>query len=75
MRAGDDPGALGRGSAGLDDENTGVIVQRVLEDDEGRAISFCCMIFGSSVDAALEIADQLLAQGYGLVTVDELILI
>ena len=31
--------------------------------------------YESSVDAALEIADQLLAQGYELVTVDELILI
>ena len=56
-------------------KNTGVIVQRVLEDVEPGDIILLHDFYGSSVDAALEIADQLLAQGYELVTVDELILI
>ena len=56
-------------------KKTGVIVQRVLEDVEPGDIILLQDFYGSSVDAALEIADQLLAQGYELVTVDELILI
>ena len=56
-------------------KNTGVIVQRVLGDVEPGDIILLHDFYGSSVDAALEIADQLLAQGYELVTVDELILI
>ena len=56
-------------------KNTGVIVQRVLGDVEPGDIILLHDFYGSSVDAALEIADQLLARGYELVTVDELILI
>lgn len=55
-------------------KNTELVVQRVLDDVEAGDIILLHDFYESSVDAALEIADQLMTQGYEFVTVDELIL-
>lgn len=54
--------------------NTSEIVQRVLKDVEAGDIILMHDYYASSVEAALQIADELLAQGYEFVTADELIL-
>lgn len=55
-------------------KNTELVVQRVLDDVEAGDIILLHDFYESSVDAALEIADRLMTQGYEFVTVDELIL-
>lgn len=55
-------------------KNTELVVQRVLDDVEAGDIILLHDFYESSVDAALEVADQLVARGYEFVTVDELIL-
>lgn len=54
--------------------NTSEIVQRVLKDVEAGDIILMHDYYASSVEAALQIVDELLAQGYEFVTADELIL-
>ena len=56
-------------------KNTSTVVQRVLGDVEPWDIVLLHDFYESSVDAALQIADELLAQGYEFVTVDEMILL
>ena len=56
-------------------KNTGTVVQRVLRDVEPGDIVLLHDFYESSVDAALQIADELLAQGYEFATVDEMILL
>lgn len=56
-------------------KNTSTVVQRVLGDVEPGDIVLLHDFYESSVDAALQIADELLAQGYEFVTVDEMILL
>lgn len=53
-------------------QNTDRIVQRVLKDTEDGDIILMHDEFQTSVEAALEIIDNLLAKGYTFVTVDEL---
>lgn len=55
-------------------ENSAAVVQKVLDTVEENDIILLHDCYQSSVDAALEIIDELLAQGYKFVTVDELIL-
>lgn len=55
-------------------ENSAAVVQKVLDTVEENDIILLHDCYQSSVDAALEITDELLAQGYEFVTVDELIL-
>lgn len=55
-------------------ENSAAVVQKVLDTVEENDIILLHDCYQSSVDAALEITDKLLAQGYEFVTVDELIL-
>lgn len=55
-------------------KNRELIEQRVLEDVSSGDIILLHDYYESSVEAALELVDQLLAQGYEFVTVDELIL-
>lgn len=55
-------------------KNTGEIVRRVLEDVEDEDIILLHDYYASSVEAALQIVDELQAQGYEFVTADELIL-
>lgn len=54
--------------------NTSDVVRRVLEDVEEDDIILLHDYYESSVEAALQIVDELLSQGYVFVTVDELIL-
>lgn len=54
--------------------NTSVIVQRVLKDIEDGDIILLHDASKSSVDAALQIIDQLQREGYLFVTVEELVL-
>lgn len=56
-------------------KNTEVIVQRVLDEVEDNDIILLHDYYDSSVDAALQIVDELLKQGYEFVTVDKLILV
>ena len=56
-------------------KNTGEVVQRVLSEVEQGDIVLLHDFYGSSVEAALEVADELLGQGYEFVTVDEMILL
>ena len=53
-------------------QDTDRIVQRVLKDTEDGDIILMHDEFQTSVEAALEIIDNLLAKGYTFVTVDEL---
>ncbi len=55
-------------------ENSAAVVQKVLDTVEENDIILLHDCYQSSVDAALKITDELLAQGYEFVTVDELIL-
>lgn len=54
--------------------NTGVVVKRVLKDVEDGDIILLHDASKSSIDAAMQIIDQLQKEGYVFVTVDELIL-
>lgn len=56
-------------------KNTATVVQRVLNEVQPGDIVLLHDFYESSVDAALEITDRLLEQGYEFVTVDELILL
>lgn len=53
-------------------QDTDRIVRRVLKDTEDGDIILMHDEFQTSVEAALEIIDNLLAKGYTFVTVDEL---
>ncbi|MFR8549013.1 MAG: polysaccharide deacetylase family protein [Lachnospiraceae bacterium] len=55
-------------------ENTALIEERILSDAEEGDIILMHDYYQSSVDAALDVVDVLLEQGYELVTVDKLIL-
>lgn len=55
-------------------KNTALVEQRVLKSVESGDIILMHDFYESSVEAALDITDALLAQGYEFVTVDELIL-
>lgn len=55
-------------------KNKALIEQRVLEDVDSGDIILLHDYYESSVEAALELVDKLLEQGYEFVTVDELIL-
>ena len=55
-------------------QNTGKIVERVESEAEEGSIILLHDIFDTSVEAALWIVDDLTAQGYTFVTVDELLL-
>ena len=54
-------------------EDADQIARRVLDQAEDGDIILMHDIFPASVDAALEIVDTLLDQGYTFVTADELI--
>ncbi|MCC8065769.1 MAG: polysaccharide deacetylase family protein [Clostridiales bacterium] len=54
--------------------NASDVIRRVLEDVESDDIILLHDCYESSVEAALQIVDALLVQGYKFVTVDELIL-
>ena len=55
-------------------QNTGKIVELVESEAEEGSIILLHDIFDTSVEAALQIVDDLTAQGYTFVTVDELLL-
>lgn len=55
-------------------ENTSLIRERILKDVQEGDIILMHDYYRSSVDAALDVVDALLAQGYEFVTVDKLIL-
>lgn len=55
-------------------QNSASVVQKVLNSVEENDIILLHDCYDSSVEAALEIVDELLARGYEFVTVDELIL-
>ena len=55
-------------------QNTEKIVHTVQEQIEDGAIILMHDEYDTSVEAALQVADDLKAQGYELVTVDQLIL-
>ena len=55
-------------------QDTDRIVRRVLKDTEDGDIILMHDEFQTSVEAALEIIDNLLAKGYTFVTVDELLI-
>ena len=55
-------------------KNTEKIVRTVKEQIEDGAIILMHDEYDTSVEAALQVADDLKAQGYQLVTVDQLIL-
>ena len=55
-------------------KNSAAVVQKVLNSVEENDIILLHDCYDSSVEAALEIVDELLVQGYEFVTVDELIL-
>lgn len=55
-------------------QNTGKIVELVESEVEEGSIILLHDIFDTSVEAALQIVDDLTAQGYTFVTVDELLL-
>lgn len=55
-------------------ENTALIEERILSEAEEGDIILMHDYYQSSVDAALDVVDALLEQGYELVTVDKLIL-
>lgn len=54
------------------DRDTQRIVEHIIANAEDGAIILLHDIFSSSVEAALEVIDALMAQGYRFVTVDEL---
>ena len=55
-------------------ENTSLIKERILKDVQEGDIILMHDYYRSSVDAALDVVDALLAQGYEFVTVDRMIL-
>ena len=55
-------------------QDTDQVVSRVLESVEDGDIILLHDIFETSVDAALEIADTLLEEGYEFVTVEDMII-
>ncbi len=55
-------------------ENTSLIRERILKDVQEGDIILMHDYYRSSVDAALDVVDALLAQGYEFVTVDRMIL-
>ena len=55
-------------------QNTGKIVELVESEAKEGSIILLHDIFDTSVEAALRIVDDLTAQGYTFVTVDELLL-
>lgn len=55
-------------------ENTALIRERILKDVQEGDIILMHDYYRSSVDAALDVVDALLAQGYEFVTVDKLVL-
>ena len=50
------------------------VVKHILKYVEDNSIILLHDVYGSSVDAALEVIDTLTAQGYTFVTVDELLI-
>ena len=54
--------------------DAGTVVSRVLEKTDENSIILLHDVYASSVEAALAIIDELSAQGYEFVTVDEIIL-
>lgn len=55
-------------------QNTALIKERILKEAQEGDIILMHDYYQSSVDAALDVVDALLAQGYEFVTVDRLIL-
>ena len=55
-------------------KNTETVVKRILKNARDGDIILLHDVYGTSVDAALEIVDQMRAEGYEFVTVDEIIL-
>ena len=55
-------------------KNTETVVKRILKNAQDGDIILLHDVYGTSVDAALEIVDQMQAEGYEFVTVDEIIL-
>lgn len=55
-------------------KNTETVVKRILKNAGEGDIILLHDVYGTSVDAALEIIDQMRAEGYEFVTVDEIIL-
>ena len=55
-------------------KNTDTVVKRILKNARDGDIILLHDVYGTSVDAALEIVDQMRAEGYEFVTVDEIIL-
>lgn len=55
-------------------KNTETVVKRILKNAGEGDIILLHDVYGTSVDAALEIVDQMRAEGYEFVTVDEIIL-
>ncbi len=55
-------------------KNTEIVVKRILKNARDGDIILLHDVYGTSVDAALEIVDQMQAEGYEFVTVDEIIL-
>ena len=55
-------------------KNTETVVKRILKNARDGDIILLHDVYGTSVDAALEIVDQMQAEGYEFVTVDEIIL-
>ena len=53
--------------------NSGLIVKRVLDKAEDHAIILLHDEYESSIDAALQIVDELLEEGYEFVTVDRIL--
>ena len=55
-------------------KNTETVVKRILKNTGEGDIILLHDVYGTSVDAALEIVDRMRAEGYEFVTVDEIIL-
>jgi len=55
-------------------KNTDIVVKRIQKDSQEGDIILLHDVYGTSVEAALEIIDQFQAQGYEFVTVDEILL-
>lgn len=56
-----------------EDKDSGLVERRILKDAENGDIILLHDIYDSSVEAALGVVDDLLAEGYEFVTIDELI--
>ncbi|MEG2349014.1 MAG: polysaccharide deacetylase family protein [Hungatella sp.] len=55
-------------------QNTSKVVRHILKHAEDGSIILLHDVYGTSVDAALEVIDTLTRQGYNFVTVDELLI-